>query len=131
MLIGEIARRSGLSKDGLRHYEALGLIHSTPRRAGSRTYRDYDETTLERLALVALGKRLGFSLREMAEVLDRILSDTISREERAARLAAQLQRIDARIADLKAARAELVEIVARPDKDYVDTRLKALGLWLE
>lgn len=130
MLIGEVARRAGLSKDSIRHYEDLGLIHSTPRQAGSRTYRDYDDSTLGRLSLVALAKRLGFSLREVAEYLDRIVSDEISREERAARLAAHLTVIDARIADLQAARAELVEIVARPDKEYVDSRLKALGLWV-
>lgn len=131
MLIGEIAKRSGLSKDGIRHYEALGLIHSSAVQAGSRSYRDYADDTLERLSLIALGKRLGLSLKEQAEYLDRILADEISREDRAARLAEHLTVIDARIADLQAARAELVELVARPDKDYVDQRLKQLGLWVE
>jgi len=131
MLIGEIVRKSGLSKDGIRHYEALGLLHSRPVQAGSRTYRDYDDTTFERLALIALAKRLHFSLKELAEPLDLILSDKVTREDRAARLAEKLAEIDAKIADLQAAREELVAIVARPDKDYVDARLKALGLWIE
>ena len=32
MLIGELAKVSGLSKDGIRHYEAMGLIASAPRQ---------------------------------------------------------------------------------------------------
>ena len=131
MLIGELAKRSGLSKDGLRHYEALGLIHSKPVRAGSRIYRDYDDSTLERLALIALGKRLQFRLSEMPETLDRILSDQISREDRAAALRVKLAEVDARIADLTDARNLLAEIAGNPDKPFVDTRLKELGLWLE
>jgi DNA-binding transcriptional MerR regulator len=98
--------------------------------AGSRRYRDYDDDTLERLSIIALGKRLGFSLAEMAAPLDRLLSDDLTRVERAAFLAEQVRAIDARIADLQAAREELVAIVARPEKDYVDARLKELGLWV-
>lgn len=131
MLIGEIARRSGLSKDGLRHYETLGLIHSTPVQAGTRVYRDYDDTTLERLAIISLAKRLHFSLKELAEPLDRIMSDTVSREERSAVLAAKVAEIDAKIADLEAAKTLLIQLVEKPDKDFVDERLKELGLWLE
>jgi len=131
MLIGEVARRSGLSKDGVRHYEDLGLLHSAPRRAGSRTYRDYDDTTMERLALIALAKRLGFSLKELAEPLDKILSDTVTREERSAVLKEKVAEVDARIAELQAARSLLLTIAARPDKDFVDTILKAQGLWIE
>ena len=82
MLIGEIAKRSGLSKDTLRHYEALGLIHSTSRQAGSRVYRDYDARTLERLSLVAFAKLLGLRLREMVEPLDRALSNESTAAER-------------------------------------------------
>lgn len=131
MRIGEIARKSGLSKDGIRHYEALGLLHSRPVQTGSRFYREYDDTTLERMALIALAKRLQFSLKELAEPLDLILSDQVSREDRSMRLAEKLAEVDAKIADLQAARNELVAIVARPDKEFVDTRLKALGLWLD
>ena len=130
MLIGALAKKTGLSKDGLRHYEALGLIHSRQVKAGTRFYRDYDATTLERLELIALGKRLHFNLREMAGLLDRLLSDQITREDRSAILLQQVDVIDRRIADLIAARQELVNIAQAPDKDIVDKRLKELGLAL-
>jgi len=131
MLIGELSKLSGLSKDGLRHYEALGLIHSTPREAGSRVYREYDDSTLERLSIIALARRLHIPLKDLASVLDKILADEISREGRAALMAEQIAAVDRKIADLQDARAELVGLLSQPDKEYVDARLKALGLWLK
>lgn len=130
MLIGELSKRSKLSKDGLRHYESLGLLHSHPVRAGSRVYRDYAPDSLERLSLIALGKRLGFTLAEMAEPLNRLLSDDISPEERSAVLLEKAAEIDQRILNLKAARDKLVEIAAKPEKPFVDEYLRGLGLLL-
>ncbi len=131
MLIGEVAKKSGLSKDGIRHYESLGLLHSKPIQAGSRTYRDYDDTTLERLMIISLAKRLHFSLKELVDPLNQILSDTVSREERASVLADKVKEIDAKIAELTAARDLLKIFVENPDKSFVDARLKEMGLWLE
>ncbi|PJI91771.1 MerR family transcriptional regulator [Yoonia maricola] len=131
MMIGELAKRSGLSKDGLRHYETLGLIHSTPVAAGTRTYRIYDETTLERLSLISLAKRLGFKLRELTEPLDRLFSDTVSREERAQIISEKVAEVDIKIEELKSARNLLAAFVDTPDKDFMDAMLKDMGLWLE
>ena len=131
MLIGEVVRRSGLSKDGVRYYESLGLIHSSPKQAGSRVYRDYDDTTLERLSLIALAKKFQTKLTELPEVLDRLLSDTISREERTVRLKEKLAEIDAKIEELIEARNLLAEIAENPDKPLVDKHLKRMGLFIE
>jgi MerR family transcriptional regulator, copper efflux regulator len=69
MLIGEVARLSGLSKDGVRHYEDLGMITSVARQAGSRTYRDYDPSVLLAIDRVRQAQRLGLSLAEIAPLL--------------------------------------------------------------
>lgn len=131
MFIGELSKRSGLSKDGIRHYESLGLLHSFPVRAGTRIYRKYDETSLERLSLISMAKRLNFSLKELVEPLDRIIDGTMTREERAQFLARKVMEINVEIQRLREARDELVAAVATPDKEYADQRLKELGLWLE
>lgn len=131
MLIGEVARKAGLSKDGVRYYESLGLIHSSPRQAGSKIYREYDETTLERLSLVALTKQLQLPLKDLAEVLDRLLADTISREERARLLKEKVAEVDKRIQDLISARNLLAKIADQPDKPFVDEQLERMGLLLE
>jgi len=131
MLIGELVKICGLSKDTLRYYEDMGLIHSKPVQAGSRRYRDYDPTTLERLAMIALGKRMQFSLREIAAVLDGIINDQTTRAERRALMLAQIEQVTAKIADLEDVKRQLELFAERPDKEVVDAHLKAIGLWYE
>jgi DNA-binding transcriptional MerR regulator len=58
-----------MSKDGIRHYEAMGLISSSPRPAGSRVYRDYDPAVLEVIEQVHQAQNLGFTLKEIAPLL--------------------------------------------------------------
>src|ERR1700760_4428736 len=70
MLIGEVAKLANLSKDGVRHYEQLGLIASTPRQAGVRIYRDYDLSVLEKIENIRGLQQLGLSLKEMGPLFD-------------------------------------------------------------
>ncbi len=67
MTIGRLARRAGLTVDTLRFYERQGII-ARPRRSLSG-YRNYSEDVVGRLQFVKDAKRLGFSLREIRELL--------------------------------------------------------------
>jgi len=69
MLIGQLSKMANLSKDGIRHYEEMGLIASTPRTAGQRIYRDYDVAVLERIEQIRQMRQLGFSLKEVEPIL--------------------------------------------------------------
>ncbi|CUH87635.1 Redox-sensitive transcriptional activator SoxR [Phaeobacter sp. CECT 5382] len=64
--IADVARHAGVKPSALRYYESLGLIAADSRK-GLR--RQYDASVLDRLALIALGQRAGFSLQEIAETL--------------------------------------------------------------
>lgn len=66
--ITELGRRAGLPASTLRHYEACGLITSVGRRGLRRVF---EESAVERLALIALGRLAGFSLEEMAGMFGR------------------------------------------------------------
>jgi DNA-binding transcriptional MerR regulator len=63
--INEVAKRSGLPASALRFYEEKGLVASVGRRGLRRLF---DPKVLERLALIALGRSVGFSLDEMAKM---------------------------------------------------------------
>jgi len=65
--IGEIARRAGLRTSAIRYYEKIGLL---PKAARVNGRRYYDETTLERLAIIRFAKRVGFSVAEMTVLLN-------------------------------------------------------------
>ena len=60
--IAEVVAQSGLPPSTLRYYESQGLIQSCGRH-GLR--RQYDESVLLTLSLIALGKAAGFSLTEI------------------------------------------------------------------
>ncbi|MCO7222709.1 helix-turn-helix domain-containing protein [Pleionea sp. CnH1-48] len=62
MDIAEVSRLSELPTSTLRYYEEKGLIESNGRN-GLR--RQYHQSVLQRLALIALGTRVGFSLGEI------------------------------------------------------------------
>lgn len=64
--IGELAREFGVSLRTLRFYEDKGLFR--PERRGAR--RLYSRRDRARLKLALMGKRVGFSLGEIKEMLD-------------------------------------------------------------
>ena len=64
--IGDLSREFGVTTRAIRFYEDQGLL--TPGRDGQN--RVYDARERVRLKLIVRGKRLGFSLREVAEMLD-------------------------------------------------------------
>ena len=67
MKIGNLAAQTRVSIDTLRFYEREGLIAS-PRRLFSG-YRDYPDDVLERIEFIKEAKGLGFTLREIKELL--------------------------------------------------------------
>ncbi len=64
--IGEVARRAGIATSAIRYYEGEGLIPRAARRSGRRVY---DRGIVERLALIDLAKRAGFTVAEIKRLL--------------------------------------------------------------
>ncbi|HUB14287.1 MAG TPA: redox-sensitive transcriptional activator SoxR [Acetobacteraceae bacterium] len=109
LLIGEVARRSGVAASALRFYEERGLIASE--RAGSGQRR-YPRSVLRRIAFIVFAQRIGLSLAEIAAELARLPTDRIPTRSDWARLSgAWTQRIDAQIAELQRLRAGLTACI--------------------
>lgn len=68
MLIGEVARRSGVSARMLRHYDSLGLVRPTGRTVGG--YREYSPEDIRRILHVEGLRSLGLSLSQIGRALD-------------------------------------------------------------
>jgi DNA-binding transcriptional MerR regulator len=73
--IRQIARRYGVTLRALRFYEDRGLLK--PHRVGAA--RLYDERSVTRLETILEGKRLGFTLAEIASMLTEASSDQPNR----------------------------------------------------
>ncbi|MEU6850848.1 MerR family transcriptional regulator [Actinacidiphila alni] len=68
MLIGEVARRSGVSARMLRHYESLGLVRPSGRTGSG--YREYSAQDIRRIFHIESLRSLGLSLRAIGRALD-------------------------------------------------------------
>ena len=67
LTIGQVARRAGVGIETVRFYERRGLIKDPPRTAAG--CRQYPADVVLRLRFVKRAKELGFSLKEIAELL--------------------------------------------------------------
>ncbi len=67
MQIGEVAERASLTVDAIRFYEKRKLLPKAVRSAGR--FRLYGEGTIERLHFIQQMQGLGFSLREVGELI--------------------------------------------------------------
>ena len=102
--VTELAATLGVSARTLRFYEDRGLV--APRRLG--TTRVYTHRDRARMVLILRGKRLGFSLREIAGYLDLYDADPTQTEQ----LRVLHQAVHARIGELEEQRAALDETLA-------------------
>jgi MerR family transcriptional regulator, copper efflux regulator len=100
MLIGELSKQTGLSKDTIRFYEKLGLIVATEREAGSRLYKEFDEDTIQRLFIIKQGQRLGFTLSEMKELADVWVSSSIPKRQQLTIIEGKLEQISEKLQQL-------------------------------
>ena len=68
MTIGQLAEAAGVHLETVRYYERRGLLAEPPRSPAG--YRQYGPDELWRLRLIGRAKRLGFTLAEIADLLD-------------------------------------------------------------
>lgn len=111
MKIRELSARSGVNAETVRFYEKSGLLPSPQRAANG--YRIYDETTLHALAFIKSCRALGFALDDI-RLLQRLKSHPAEHDRADALVAAQLQQVEEKIAQLMEIRAFL-QTIARAD----------------
>ncbi|WP_167951879.1 MerR family transcriptional regulator [Sphingomonas jejuensis] len=127
LTIGRLAMATGTKVETVRYYERIGLLGAPARSEGN--YRVYSETELGRLSFIRRARDLGFTLEQIRELLgmsdDRSRScgavDNLAREHLAA--------VDRKIADLRALRRELGNLVEQCSHGTIaDCRIiEALG----
>jgi DNA-binding transcriptional MerR regulator len=104
VLIGDVARRCGVSARMLRHYDSLGLVRPTGRTEAG--YREYCSEDIRRIFHIESLRSLGLSLREVGralddpgfkppELVDDLIRQTRERIASETELLTRLRRIDA------------------------------------
>lgn len=102
LTIGKLAAAGGVGVETIRFYQRKGLLAEPRRESGIRRYGSED---LRRLRFIRQAQSAGFTLQEINELL---MLDASEDRSRARNLAAsRIEALDAKIAELKAARDSL------------------------
>lgn len=108
MTIGKVARRAGVGVETVRFYEREGLIEQPP-NAGSG-WRQYPEGVVSRLRFIRRAQALGFSLREIDELISLRLDPSADSAEVKGRAEAKIEEIESKIHDLQGMKDALVRL---------------------
>ena len=112
MRIGEVAAQARVNVQTLRYYERRGLLPEPER--GTSGYRAYDPDTVRLVRFIKRAQELGFTLREIEDLIALRQSPRRSAEVRAV-AAAKVEDIERRIHQLRAMRKALGGLVEACD----------------
>jgi DNA-binding transcriptional MerR regulator len=107
MKIGQVAKEAGVSVDTVRFYERRGVLPAALRRPSG--YREFNESTVDRIRVAKAMQDLGFTLDEIVDALHTHDAGGATCASERWRLAAVVERLDARIAELQRARAQAAD----------------------
>lgn len=116
LTIGKAAKAAEINIETIRYYERQGLIQQ-PASGKEGGYRKYGDETVKRLIFIKIAKNLGFSLKEIKDLL--ILKSQPKAKGSAvkAKVDLKIEQIDQRIADLQAIKATLQNLNSKCSGD--------------
>jgi len=107
---GKLAKHGGVNLESIRFYEREGLLPKAPRtRSG---YRLFSDESVRRIRFIKRAQELGFTLREIKELLALRFDSSSSCAEVRSGAEAKLRDIDQKICDLKRMKKALAHLIA-------------------
>jgi len=110
MKIGQVATDAEVTVDTVRFYERRGVLPPPERRPSG--YREYTPAAVERIRTARALQQLGFTLDEIIEALHAHDAGQTSEEDQLWRMEAVVDRIDAKIAELRRTRRAITQTLA-------------------
>jgi DNA-binding transcriptional MerR regulator len=107
MKIGQVAADADVTVDTVRFYERRGVLPPPERRPSG--YREYTPAAVERIRMARALQQLGFTLDEIIDALRAHDAGDTSEASQLWRLEAVIDRIDAKIADLRRTRRTITD----------------------
>lgn len=108
--MGALARAASVGVETVRFYERKGLLPEPPR--SSAGYRQYPPDTVGRMHFIRRAQRLGFSLREISELLELRVDEVAACGLVAARAHRKLAEVSGKIAELRSIESALLRLVS-------------------
>lgn len=109
LTIGQTAKLSGVGVETIRFYERQGLIEQPPKPASG--FRRYPPEEVRKIRFIRRAKQIGFSLREIRELLGFYSDSQTNCEDVRERASIKIADMEARIADLGKMKSALQALV--------------------
>lgn len=108
--IGQVARRAGVGVETVRFYEREGLLEEPARRASG--YRQYAQDAVTQIRFIKRAQQLGFSLKEIAELLTLRVDGETSCSQVKECAAVKLAEVEQKMVELQRMRQALLQVTA-------------------
>jgi MerR family copper efflux transcriptional regulator len=105
---GALAKRAGVNLESIRFYEREGLLPKPPRTSGG--YRAFSDGDVRRLMFIKRAQELGFSLREIKELLELRFDPDTSCADVRQKAETKLVEIERKMSDLRRMRKVLTSL---------------------
>ena len=110
MLINELSKKTGLSTHTIRFYEKSGLIEGKQDEAvKSNNYYHYDEITIEKLELINDAKSVGFTIKEIGQIIDAWYNNKYTKEQKLEILTDKLLSLDQKLKEIKEMKKQILQ----------------------
>ncbi len=113
MLIGQLVKETGLTKDTIRFYEKHGLISVSRKERRENNYKEYSPEVKEKLLTVKRLKNFGFTLNEVSDLLEMIEMNEASCNNVSHKINEKVSLLDEKIRELIAVRTMLLNGVSK------------------
>ena len=107
---GELSKKTGINGETIRYYEKIKLIPEPPR--SSSGYRNYGDTYLKRLSFIKRSRELGFTLKEIENLLTLVDGGNYTCAEIQQYTMTHLQDVETKIRDLQKMQKTLSTMVS-------------------
>ena len=110
MLIHELSKKTGLSTHTIRFYEKSGLIEGKQdETVKSNNYYHYDEVTIEKLAFISDAKSVGFTIKEIGQIIDAWYNQKFSKTQKLEILDDKLTSLEQKMKEIKEMKKQILQ----------------------
>jgi len=110
MLINELSKNTGISTHTIRFYEKSGLIEGKRNDSiKSNNYFHYDEVTIEKLAFISDAKSVGFTIKEIGQIIDAWYNRKYTKKQKLEILYDKLNSLEQKLKEIKDMKKQILQ----------------------
>lgn len=118
MLIHELSKATGVSTHTIRYYHKSGLIQGKrDEQVQSNNYLHYDEETIDKLEFIRDAKSVGFTISEIARIIDSWHNREFSKSERLSILNDKLDALDCKLNEILDMKQRIIQFKQDVEQD--------------